>query len=265
MKRICYILTLILSISLLAACESRPSGSDQTVIPNATDRINNIFSTEAIECRFYSVEDLETYLFTGSTRATNYEILPEFDTFPQIDDHKTYEYAKAGYVSLEKAYGICIDDIDSFDSVTFQLSRDFIIYKYYFDTNLITVIFSPVCFKGLSTSDYYSALSDYLSVSYSPIRYAESLNIVDGYVSRECGEKEIVYTYRNGIPRIAGILQDDYFISVTTASSSDVEEARTEYLHFMASKDFASVSALFSTDPETFGTALQNTEKFNSK
>lgn len=286
MKKTCFILVLFLSISLLVACGIRPSGDDSTITPDVTDqvsqtddnndssnvlqigaadKINNIFSHDAIECRFYSIEDLETYLFTGSTQATDYSILPEFDTFPQINDYKTHEYAKAGYVSLEKTYGICIDEMDSFDSVTFQLSTDFIIYNYYFDTNHITVIYSPGCFKGLSTSDYYCAYSDYSLASYSPTRYVESSKVVDGYVLREYGEKEIVYTYRNGIPRIAGTLQGDYYLSVTTASSSDVETARTEYLAFMASEDFGSISALFSTDSEAFGVAVNKAETFNSK
>lgn len=298
MKKICYILVLVLSISLLVACGTRHSVDEPTIIPDstdsvlqtgddndssdvlqtdngddpsndlqigATDRINNIFSQDAIECRFYSIEDLETYLFTGSTQAIDYAILPEFDAFPQINDYKTHEYAKVGYVSLEKIYGISVDDVDSFDSVTFQLSTDFIVYNYYFDTNCITVIYSPGCFKGLSTADYYSAYSNYSLASYSPTRYAESSKVVDGYVLREYGEKEIVYTYRNGIPRIAGMLQGEYFLSITTASSSDVETARTEYLNFMTSDDFASISALFSTDLETFGAAINKTEKFNSK
>lgn len=287
MKKISYILALILSISLLVACGTRPSGGgDPTIPPNATDpvlqtdddtdssnvlqigatdRINNIFSQDAIECRFYSIEDLETYLFTGSTQAMDYGTLPEFDTFPQINGYKTHEYAKAGYVSLEKTYGICVDDMDSFDSVTFQLSTDFIVYNYYFDTNCITVIYSPGCFKGLSTSDYYSAYSNYSLASYSPTQYIESSKVVDGYVLRKYGEKEIVYTYRNGIPRIAGMLQGEYFLSVTTASSSDVETARTEYSAFIASEDFSSISALFSTNSETFGAAINKIEKFNSK
>lgn len=286
MKKTCYILVLTLSILLLVACETRHSVDEPTITPDvtdqafqtdncndssnvwqigATDRINNIFSQEAIECRFYSIEDLETYLFTGSTKAIDYGILPEFDTFPQINDYKTHEYAKAGYVSLEKTYGISVDDIDSFDSVTFQISTDFIIYNYYFDTNCITVIYSPGCFKGLSTSDYYSAYSNYSLAPYSPTRYVESSKVVDGYVLREYGEKEIVYIYRNGIPRIAGILKGEYFLSITTASSSDVEAARTEYLTFMASDDFAPISAFFSTDSENFGSAINKTEKFNSK
>ena len=276
-------LSLLLSALLLAACGSSaadaekaqgsPSRASDTVTPNspeglhigAPDRIQNLFSQDTVECRFDSVRDLETYLFTGSTQASDYGKLPAFDTFPQINGYKTNEYARVGYVSIEKIFGIRPDTVDSFDSVTFQISADCIAYHYYFDANCISVIFSPGCFENRSTSDYYSAYAKYSSTSYSPVPYVGTLENVDGSVLRKSDEKEVVYICKNGIPRKVGMLLGDYFLSVTTAASGDTGKARAEYLQWMHSEDFAPLADLFSTDSTVFDAAMQKAEKIGAK
>ena len=252
--------------------DSKPENSTQDYSsPNTSDdnrpvsgnNIENIFSHDAVECLFYSVEDLETYLYTGSVQSSDYTNSPEFENFPQIDGYKTNEYALSGYVSLETVFGLNLDEMDEFESVSFQITSDCVVFNYHFKHNYITVTYSPGCFSDMTTTEYYAAYCDYASIAYSSQNFSVSENIDTGYVLRRTGEKEVVYTYRNGIPRMAGIMMGNYFISVTTASSSDAAEAYQQYTAFMNSDTFGSVASIFSTDSTKFESSITKVEQFD--
>lgn len=283
MKKVKVILVLILSLMMITSCgvvhQDNKYNTDADTLNNdintlgddlgfnigAIGNINNLFSHDTIECRFYSIEDMETYLFTGSTQPSDYTNAPEFENIPKIDYYETYEYARTGYISLKDVYGIEVDKIVSFNSVTFQITTDCVIFTYYFDNNCITVTYSPGCFVNMSTSDYYAAYCDYSSTPYSSQDYVESSNVIDGYVLRKVDGKEVMYTYKNGIPRLAGIMVGDYFLSVTTAASSDVNEAYDEYSQFINSEEFAPISSIFADDSAVLSNAVQIIGKIDAK
>ena len=272
-KQILLIVILLFSITLIA-CEIAPDyhnyETNNTVSPttnnvNMSEGLNSIFAHDANENAFYSIQDLETYLFTGSTKNSDYLCVPQFDNFPRVDDQKTNEYIRVGYISLKEVFGVDIDKIESFNSVTFQIVSGGVMFKYYFDKNCITTIYSPKHFENISTTEYYSAYCNYLSKQYTLFNYAKSSSVVDGYVLRKTDKQEIIYTYRDGIPKIAGMVIGDYFVSVTTASSSNVDEALAEYTQFMNSNEFAAISAIFSPVSEVFDDAIKKAEKFEVK
>ncbi len=244
--------------SIKAAKENTPPSESEEATEN-DNKIGQIFEHEANECQFDSVQDLETYLLTGSTKESDYLHAPDFDAFPQIDGIQTNEFVRKGYIKLKDLYNINVDDCESFDSVSFQFTPDFIIFNYYFSTNCITVTYAPSYFKNSSTSDYYEAYCQYASRQYAPQSFDVSSKLDDGYVIRTNNQQEVVYQYKNGIPRSAGMMVGDFLIAVTTAASSDPEEASREYLQFMQDDSFKQISSVFAEEDSLFSQSVEKT------
>lgn len=212
--------------------------------------ISCVFMHDAVECQFLSVKDLEMYLFTGSSNPLDYSNPPIFENFPEIDGYETNEYAKKGYLSLKELFEINPDNSETFDLVSFQITADYVKFNYYFKTSYISITYSPECFSNQVTSDYFSSYCEYISKDYVMNDYGSIEKINGGYVSRKIDDCEIVYTVKNGLIRKASLMLNNYFIEITTASSSNEAIAKQEYNTFISSQETASIAPLFLDDSQ---------------
>ena len=275
MKKTISLLALLASILVISSCSSTPNDDtsdnmsmtvESFLKPESDNEyqqeivykdIANAFMHDAIECQFLSVQDLEIYLYTGSTNNSDYSNSPVFENFPTIGEYATNEYAKRGYVPFSQLFGIDPDQCENFELVSFQLTPDCVIFNYYFQKNCITVTYSPNCFSGRDISDYYQAYCTYISKEYVEQSYLSINQVESGFLSREINNCKFLYTVKNSLIRKVSFILDYYMIEVTTASSNDIEVAKQEYKEFLNDKEMSSVAALFSENSEKVYATIQ--------
>ena len=277
------ILTLIIITAVTAACDISPADKDGSTtgsVTTVTEPVSSdsgesddttgteparsplypLFAHDVVVHSFASVEDLETYLYTGSTDDSDYATPPDFDAFSSITGYTMHKYLQTGYLPLNEVFGTDPDSSDKFDIVTFSIPSGSIVFQYYYDDICIDTIYLRDQSEEISASGYYEAYCDYASVEYQPLSYAQSGYTGSGYVTRTVGENEIVYRVENGVPRQAVVCLDKWIVKISVASSEDDATAEEQFNAFMSSDEMSALTALFSDNASALQSQLAELE-----
>lgn len=200
----------------------------------------------AIEYIFYSIADLETYVYTGSRNAADYshETNPNLYIFPEriLSDR---------YLPLASRLGI---DDSQFSVVraTWQHTEGLAVrFRYYLDHVYIT--FTKT--EASSTKQYILSKNHALTENTITAYRADDIPY-NGYVCRTIDNVDVIYRIKNGIKLTATLVIDGFVISVYGTDGITDEKRAEAYQDFMTSEKTAPFSALFSDDADTFAAAI---------
>lgn len=205
----------------------------------------------AIEHMFYSVEDLNTYITTGSRNIEDYLFTPD-TPLEDIPDAKMINTYYGGYHSIYEYFTF---EETSFDyvaaSFTFTDSGN-IIYKYYLDNVFITV--RPA--KSDNLLECYKIEKNIALTKDEVSIYTKNTVYSDGHVLRENVDCSVMYYVINGVKKEAGFLVGDSFVTINGTWRSDKASLPNDYNAFMANIDTIAFSSFFSDDDHVFSMAI---------
>ncbi len=203
--------------------------ADITTVP--TTQSTNASSTtrrNTIACappyRFYSIEDLETYIRTGSTDVSDYSRAP-YSGFNHFSETMYVKRIKnqIPYISIQKLLGIDAANFESIQAGVHYWS-DGGGYYYYFVDDLAYIVTEYVGDMSLN-------------------EWCAKYRISTGDVKRLAGV-DIVY----GCEEDVHFVVDGFYIRIQIGGHGDAEKEKAIRQEFLTSEKTASLSAFFSKD-----------------
>ena len=261
-------MVVVLLLSVVGCSTNSPNkigalGSNQMGgSPGTTDMATTAMQGESKEapndasCKiyplFYSIEDLDRYVTTGSLNLEDYKYAPN-GNFSGIYSPELLQ--SQPYSSIYRFFDF---EEDIFDCVRVSISleeNDRYEYSYYLDD--VWIIIQYVGTKATTLSTYAERRKISITADSSATLQSDTL-VNNGYKTEKCGEFDVVYTMKDGEKRDASIVIDGFFIlvlpCVEVSAYFDTEEQA--YANFMTSPKYAAFSSLFSDDPQTFEAAV---------
>lgn len=252
MKKVIGMITLLWIVFAFVSCSN--VSTDTTTL--AEDTGINKENTGAISCWieyiFYSIEDMHTYITTGSTDLEDYNHAPDM---PLEDIHDAAKVRALGYLPLSKIMDV---EGEMFDShwVTFQII-DFssVIYRYYFD-DICVEITNTIETENQTALSVYSQLRNQSATD--AVLYSPDIKIQDGVVVRRHNETDVIYRYKDGVKASVGFIFGDYYVTliqrkITNDSKCPDADARMEaYQAFLSDSKMEPFVPFFSDDEQIF-------------
>ncbi len=201
---------------------------------------------------FYSIEDLDRYVTTGSLNLEDYKYAPD----TPLDKIFSPELLRSQrYSSIYRFFDFEEDIFDSVEVEVKQGEDGRFSYCYYLDD--VCILIRYVGTKATTLSAYAEHQKISITADSSATLHPDTL-VDNGYKTAKCGEFDIVYTMKDGAKRAVSIVIDGLYIAVRpcveVSAYFDTEEQ--VYADFMTSPKYAAFSPLFSDDQETFEAAV---------
>ena len=207
----------------------------------------------SIEYLFSSVEDLNTYITTGSKDIEDYLFAPHtpFNDMPEAKVINAY-----GYNSIYEYFTF---DETNFDSVgasfTFTESGS-IIYKYYFDNIFVTI--QPV--ESDNLLECYKSRKNIILTEDDISIYTKNNIYTDGHILRENVDCNVMYYVVNGVKKEAHFIINNTYVTINGTWFSDDTSLSKDFNDFMTNKDATAFSSFFSDVDNVFNNATAKTE-----
>lgn len=230
--------------------------ADTTATVNTEDR--NFMVSCAIQYGFYSVEDMHTYLTTGSTDINDYRYAPDY---PLSQTPSPEVFLSIGYMPISEILEI---DESLFDEVyaSFSFNDDgSVTYLYQFDKTKI-LIRPAFTNPGETISQYYARLNNITLTNDSTatlnpdLSNSQTSSSAANYVIKKCCDYEVFYPLRNGIKKAALFLINGYQVTINFNSSSTDKTVIEDYNNFISAEKNAVFIPFFSDDQQVFETAV---------
>ena len=247
-KGFALLLTLLFALGTIGCSNTAPGveENDDTVDTDAPT-----VEVCSIEYLFGSVEDLNTYITTGSRDENDYAFAPGT---PLEDMPEARVINARGYRSV---YEFFTFDEAAFDSVeasfTFTESGS-IIYRYYLDNILVMIRPAETddlleCYKSGMTTDLTE--DDVLA-------YSENMTCANGHVLRENADCSVMYRVVDGVKKTAHFIIKNFYVTVNGTYYSDAASLSEDFNDFMTDQDATAFSSFFSDDDDAFSNAVAN-------
>ena len=205
---------------------------------------------------FYSIDDLTTYVTTGSTDLKDYKYEPDYP-LTQTPSPEKIE-SRGGYIPISDYFTI---DESLFDSVEvgFSLYEGSVHYFYVFDNNLYITMDYVGNDPSETTLSHYAKRQGLSMSEDSIVVFDPNAQIENGLSVRSYGNCDVVYVVKNSLKRAAYILIDGFYIMISNTAASDYfGTVEQDYAEFMTSPKYAPFAALFADDQETFEAAVMS-------
>ena len=244
-KILILLLTLLLTLGMIGCSNTVPDVEEN----NDTGDTDASPAAEcSIEYLFGSVEDLNTYITTGSKDSKDYlsapltplNDMPEAKVINAYGYHSIYEFFafdEAGFDSVEASF-------------TFTESGS-IIYKYYLDNIFITI--QPV--KTNNLLECYKSRKKVNLTEDDIIMYTKNNTSANGHVLRENADCNVMYYVVNGVKKEAHFLTNNSYVTINGTWFSDDASLSEDFIDFMTNKDATAFSSFFSEDDDVFNNA----------
>ena len=216
---------------------------------------NNTDDTEAsssgacsIEYLFGSVEDLNTYITTGSRDIKDYLFAPltPLNDMPEAKVINAY-----GYHSVYEFFTFDEANFDSVEaSFTFTESGN-IIYKYYLDNIFVTIqpVESDNLFECYKNRKKANLTEDDIII------YPKNNTYANEHVLRKNENCNVMYYVVNGVKKEAHFIMDNSYVTINGTWFSDDTSLSKDFNVFMTNKDATAFSSFFSDDDAVFNNA----------
>ena len=208
------------------------------------------FPSEAcsIEYLFGSVEDLNTYITTGSKDIQDYSFAPH----TPLEDMPEAQIINArGYRSVYEFFSFDEADFDSVEaSFTFTESGS-IIYKYYLDNIFVTI-------QPVKTDNLFECYKNWIMLNLTEddiTIYTKNNTYTGGHVLRENADCNVMYYMVNGVKRVAGFIMNNCYVTINGTWFSDDTTLSKDFNDFMTNKEATAFSSFFSDDDDVFNNA----------
>jgi hypothetical protein len=213
------------------------------------DSIVNSPSACSIEYIFFSIEDMHTYLTTGSTDLRDYKIPPD----TKLEDIFPADKIRAmGYLPLTELFDIDGIEFD-YCNASFQYEDGELAFRYYLDGMLILI--SPIKETNQQTLEYFTKQYNIDSSKISS--YSSDLNLDNGYILRHSENFDIIYTVENNIKKHATFVVDGFRVTINSVARSSASTMALDYQAFLSSPNSAPFAALFSNNEQVFQSATR--------
>ena len=239
--------------SSLTETTTTKTNADETTSTINTNVNSTIFSNDIAACNnrygFRSIEDLHTYLTTGSTNPEDYTAPTK--PLGSLKYMPSAEYLQSqGYLPLLDIFDINENLFDSVEAYFQRNNNGGIHYWYYLDD-----IYIGVDYVGNYTSKTTSQHYAYLNGLSTNSELSEMTN-VNSILVRTHGSYEVVYELTNNIKKRANILIDDFYITVDFNAYSTNSTIAHDYETFLTSEKYVAFAPLFSDNQKAFETAI---------
>ncbi len=264
MKKISMLLLILTLLCTVTACSEKP-----LEIPAPLDTVeksdiskafvdNNSNGCEVVHT-FYSMEDFQTYISTGSKNLEDYDNPPALVTSQNISH--TFFFKR--YVPIDTIFREFDQSLENPSMICTRLSQSY--FAYFYNDFTIVVERSPNLYRGNTASDYYTAKTEAYETltpfGSESIGTFETLSQTlkqdgEGYITRTVAGYEAVYEYKDHQLQSVTLIIDDCLITISRTISQDKEDTADRFAAFMENEANAAVAPFFSTDEKEYTRAL---------
>ena len=241
---------------------SNPDPWETTFIEIETeDSINNSYETP--EYLFYSIQDMHTYIATGSKELSDYES-PPMIPFEHIIPSEVIQ--KLGYFPFDEYFDYDESLFNSSEASFIIKETGYVLFRYYIDNVYITV--RPV--RETEAADLITCYTKYFGIQNAitekdVIVYSPDSQLKDGYMLREYEGFEILYRIKNGVKQVASFVIDGYFVTINGVCYSTADSLPADFTAFMKNNAYNAFSTFFSEDNTDLEKAIHDLKKSSQK